>query len=146
MGTKKISRKKNRSVKQSKSKRSLTKNQLKTLRKLKTKIQTKLRQYKNQQKRTKKVKRVKRKSKTQEKGGLKLLSKIKRFLREPTYMAPSPPSMSELGRYTIKGPEDVKLFERVANKIAEIEQYNDQPYCDHCNDADGGCVMCQQHN
>ena len=145
MRTKKVTRKKGKRVKQSKSKRSLTKNQLKTLRKLKTKINSKIRQYKKQ-KRTKKIKRVKRKIKTQEKGGLKLLSKIKRFLREPTYMAPTPPPMSELGRYTIKGPDDVKLFERVADKIAEIEQYNDQPYCAHCNDADGGCVMCQQHN
>ena len=145
MRTKKVTRKKGKRVTQSKSKRSLTKNQLKTLRKLKTKIETKLRQY-NKDKKTKQIKRVKRKSKTQERGGLKLLSKIKRFLREPTYMAPTPPPMSELGRYTIKGPDDVKLFERVANKIAEIEQYNDHPYCAHCNDADGGCVMCQQHN
>lgn len=144
MRNKKVTRTKRKRVTQSKSKHSLTKKQLKNLRKLKTKIQTKLRQYKKQ-KRTKQIKRVKRKSKTQEKGGLKLLSKIKRFLREPTYMTPTPPPMSELGRYTIKGPDDVKLFERVADKIAEIEQYNDQPYCAHCNDADGGCVMCHQH-
>ena len=105
-----MTRKKGKRVKQSKSKQSITKNQLKTLRKLKTKINSKIRQYKKQ-KRTKQIKRVKRKIKTQEKGGLKLLSKIKRFLREPTYMTPTPPQMSELGRYTIKGPDDVKLFE-----------------------------------
>ena len=78
------------------------------------------------------------------KGGLKILKKLKSFLKEPEWAA-DPPSMRELGRFTIRGEEDVKLLYDVENKIRDIREYMDnQPYCQHCNDE--GCVMCRQHN
>ena len=50
--------------------------------------------------------------------------------------------MSELGRFTIRGEDDVNLLNRVQTKIQEVSDYRDhQVYCSNCNDADGGCVM-----
>ena len=147
MKTKKLSVKK-RVRGKSTYKKNISPQKLKTLIKLRKNIDSKIKKYKKQ-KRTNNVKKTKRKytSKSQEKGGLKIISKIKKFIRQPTYMTPTPPSMSELGRYTIRGPDDVELLESVTNKINEIEKYNNsQPYCIHCEDADNGCVMCHQHN
>ena len=78
------------------------------------------------------------------KGGLKILKKLKSFLKEPVWAA-DPPSMRELGRFTIRGDDDVNLLNEVENKIRDIREYMDnQHYCQHCNDE--GCVMCRQHN
>lgn len=111
------------------------------LKKLSKTIDSKIREYK-------KVKRTKGRSKktmSTGKGGLKIFKKLKSFLKEPVWSA-DPPSMSELGRFTIRGEDDVNLLNRVQTKIKEISDFRDhQVYCSNCNDADGGCVMCHQH-
>jgi len=86
-----------------------------------------------------------KKSMSTGKGGLKIFKKLKKFLKDPVYEA-EPPSMSELGRFTIRGEEDVNLLTKVQTKIQEVSDYRDnQAYCSNCNDTDGGCVMCHQH-
>lgn len=104
-------------------------------------IDSKIRKYK----RVKKSKGHSKKTMSTGKGGLKIFKKLKSFLKAPVWSA-DPPSMSELGRFTIRGEDDVNLLNRVQTKIQEVTDYNDhQAYCSNCNDADGGCVMCHQH-
>lgn len=111
------------------------------LKKLSKNIDSKIRKYK----RIKRTKGRSKKTMSTGKGGLKIFKKLKSFLKEPVWSA-DPPSMSELGRFTIRGEDDVNLLNRVQTKIQEVIDYRDhQVYCSNCNDADGGCVMCHQH-
>ena len=111
------------------------------LKKLSKAIDSNIRKYK----RVKRTKGRSKKTMSTGKGGLKIFKKLKSFLKAPVWSA-DPPSMSELGRFTIRGEEDVNLLNRVQTKIQEVSDYRDhQVYCSNCNDADGGCVMCHQH-
>ena len=118
------------------------------LKKMKTKVASKVRQYKKQKKRTKRVSKTTKRKKT-DKGSLKLLSKIKRFLRADVSSA-TPLPVSEIARMTIKGPSDEKLIEDVGRKLTAVQEYweeqGNQPYCSVCNDQPNGCHACNQHN
>jgi hypothetical protein len=111
------------------------------LKKLSKAIDSKIKKYK----RVKRTKARSKKTMSTGKGGLKIYKKLKSFLKAPVWSA-EPPSMSELGRFTIRGEDDVNLLDRVQTKIREVSDYrSNTPYCSYCNDADGGCVMCNQH-
>ena len=108
---------------------------------LSKKIDSKIRKYK----RVKRTNMRSKKKMSTGKGGLKIYKKLKSFLKEPVWSA-KPPTMSELGRFTIRGEDDVILLNKVKTKIQEVSDYiYHQVYCSNCNDADGGCVMCHQH-
>jgi len=110
--------------------------------KLSKTIDSKTKKYRKRKK-TKKARS--KKSMSTGKGGLKIFKKLKKFLKDPVYEA-VPPSMSELGRFTIRGEGDVILLTKVQTKIQEVSDYRDnQAYCSNCNDTDGGCVMCHHH-
>jgi hypothetical protein len=140
----KSSRTKTKGAIRKRSKKGRTKSKGKSnsvLKKLSKTIDSKIKKYK----RTKKTKRHSKKSMSTGKGGLKIFKQLKSFLKAPVWSA-DPPSMSELGRFTIRGEDDVNLLNRVQSKIQEVSDYRDnQVYCSNCDDAGGGCVMCHQH-
>jgi len=119
------------------------------IKKMKTKLSSKIRQYnKKGSKRTRRVSRKVTKTKM-DRGGIKLLAKIKRFLRADVSSAGHIP-VSEIGRMTIRDSRDVKLIEDVVKKLADINEYQEEqdklPYCSVCNDQPNGCHACNQHN
>ena len=120
----------------------ISKSSKKIYAKLSKTIDSKIKKYRKSKK-TKKARS--KKTMSTGKGGLNIFKKLKNFLKDPVYEA-VPPSMSELGRFTIRGEDDVNLLNRVQTKIQEVSDYRDnQAYCSNCNDTDGGCVMCHQH-
>jgi len=50
------------------------------------------------------------------KGGIKILKKLKNFLKEPIWSS-NPPSISDLNKFTIRGENDVNLLNRVQIKL-----------------------------
>ena len=112
----------------------------KEIRKLRKMITAKLKKYKKQ----KKTRRNTKKSKRNTKGALPMLARIRKFLRANIWETSGIIPQNELARMTIGGPADEELLRRYENKLEAVLSYEPAPMCDH--GPDEYCPNCTQHN
>ena len=112
----------------------------KEIRKLRKMITAKLKKYKKQ----KKTRRNTKKSKRNTKGALPMLARIRKFLRADIWETSGIIPQEELARMTIGGPEDENLLRRYQAKLVDVLNYERDPICDH--GPDEYCPNCRQHN
>ena len=113
----------------------------KEIRKVNKMITAKLKKYKRQ----KKTRRNTKKSKSNTKGALPMISRIKNFLRAGIWETGGIIPQNELARMTIGGPADQELLRQYENKLEAVLNYEpDYSICDH--GPDQVCPNCTQHN